>query len=114
MQHSGVEVAKFITKIASITKSIIIDIILKAERFGTLEFPKKKASELLSRLIRAKTDAPTTSNIVKTFFDVAANSLVASSENFDQNPDSAISVVQSICEISNSKERIIQVLQENG
>ena len=38
--------SKFVTKIASITKSIMIDIIVKAERFGTLEFPKKKATQL--------------------------------------------------------------------
>lgn len=92
----------------------MIDIISKAERFGTLEFPNKKATKLLSRLIQAKTDNATTSRVVKTFFDIAKSSLVATSENFDDNPDSAISVVQNIGEFAHSQDRVEQVLQESG
>ena len=106
--------AKFVTKIASITKSVMIDIISRAERFGTIEFPKKKATPLLYRLIRAKTDKTTTSKVVKAFLDIAKSSLVASSDSYDGNPDSAVSAVQSIGELADSQQRVEHILQGDG
>ena len=85
----------FIGNISTLTATIL-NVIAKAEHFGSLEFPTAQANQLVARLIHLKASNATKKKIMMLLLDTAVKSLSVSEDDFDQNPSTAVFCVNQV------------------
>ena len=93
---------EFILKAIKALRHVYVDVLVKAEGHGSLEFPEKEMKKVFDRILGGNITTPVYKEFHKLMFDSAMSSIDVSYDEFAQNPTSAVFAVNMLATWTNN------------